>query len=136
MYTQVQKCTYSTTARTSCNTIIKNQLNRLSQPMQVKPNERLHIKQLLLHVTMGTNVTISTKVTKVTMGTTVTIGTRVTIGTKVTSGTTVTCHCHDLSFGVYFLYTWCTREWCNGLGRTPIYRDSRVNHMFRNILLY
>ena len=33
---------------------------------------------------------------------------------------------------MYFLYTWCTRECCNSLGRTPICRDSRVNHMFRN----
>ena len=29
------------------------------------------------------------------------------------------------------LYTLCTREWCNRLGRTPIYRDFRVNHIFR-----
>ena len=39
---------------------------------------------------------------------------------------------YDLSFGMYFLYTWCTRECCNRLGRTPICIDSRVNHMFRN----
>ena len=26
----------------------------------------------------------------------------------------------------------CTREWCNRLGRTPIYRDFRVNHIFHN----
>ena len=35
---------------------------------------------------------------------------------------------YDLSFGMYFLYTWCTRECGNRLGRTPICRDSRVNH--------
>ena len=39
---------------------------------------------------------------------------------------------YDLSFGMYFLYTWYTREFSNHLGRTPICRDSRVNHMFRN----
>ena len=39
---------------------------------------------------------------------------------------------YEVSFGMYFLYTWCTREWCNRFGRTPICRDSRVNHMFRN----
>ena len=39
---------------------------------------------------------------------------------------------NDLSFGMYFLYTLCTREFCNRLGRTPICRDSRVNHVFRN----
>ena len=39
---------------------------------------------------------------------------------------------YNLSFGMYFLYTWCTREWCNRFGRTPICRDSRVIHMFRN----
>ena len=33
---------------------------------------------------------------------------------------------------MYFLYTWCTRECCNRLGRTPICRDSRINHIFRN----
>ena len=33
---------------------------------------------------------------------------------------------------MYLLYTWCTRECCNRLGRTPICRDSMVNHMFRN----
>ena len=37
----------------------------------------------------------------------------------------------DLSFGMYFLYTWCTTEWCNRLVRTPNCRYSRVNHMFR-----
>ena len=39
---------------------------------------------------------------------------------------------NDLNFGMYFLYTWCTNECFNRLGRTPICRDSRVNHMFRN----
>ena len=39
---------------------------------------------------------------------------------------------YDLNFGVYFLYTWCTREWLNQLGRTPICRESRVNQMFPN----
>ena len=39
---------------------------------------------------------------------------------------------YDLSFGMYFLYTWCTRELCNLFGRTPNCRDSRINHMFRN----
>ena len=39
---------------------------------------------------------------------------------------------YNLSFGLYFLYTWCTRECCNRLGRTTIYRYSRVNDMFRN----
>ena len=43
---------------------------------------------------------------------------------------------NDLSFGMYFLYTWCTRECCNRLGRTPIFRDSRVNHIFRNTNSY
>ena len=38
----------------------------------------------------------------------------------------------DISFGMYFLYKWCTRECCNRLDRTPIYRDSVVNHMFSN----
>ena len=37
-----------------------------------------------------------------------------------------------LSFGMYLLYTWCTREWCNLFSRTPNCRDSRINHMFRN----
>ena len=32
---------------------------------------------------------------------------------------------YDLSFGMYFLYTWCTREWCNPFGLS-------INHMFRN----
>ena len=31
---------------------------------------------------------------------------------------------------MYFLYTWCTREWCN---RLPIYRDFRVNHVSQYI---
>ena len=39
---------------------------------------------------------------------------------------------YDLSFGMYFLYTWCTTEYCNRIGRIPICRDSMVNHMFRN----
>ena len=39
---------------------------------------------------------------------------------------------YELSFGMYFLYTWCTREWFNWFGRTPNYRDSSINHMFRN----
>ena len=39
---------------------------------------------------------------------------------------------YDLSFGMYFLHTWCTREWCNRFGRTPNCRDSRINHMFLN----
>ena len=39
---------------------------------------------------------------------------------------------NDLSFGMYFLYTWCTREWCNPFGRNPNCRDSRINHMFGN----
>ena len=39
---------------------------------------------------------------------------------------------YDLSFGRYFLYTWCTKECCNRLGRTPICRELLVNHMFRN----
>ena len=39
---------------------------------------------------------------------------------------------YDLSFGMYLLYTWCTREWFNRLGRTPICRDTMINHMFRN----
>ena len=39
---------------------------------------------------------------------------------------------YDLSFGIYFLYTWSTREWCNLFGRTPNCCDSRINHMFRN----
>ena len=36
---------------------------------------------------------------------------------------------YDLSFGMYFQYTWCTREGCNRFGRTPNYR---INQMFRN----
>ena len=39
---------------------------------------------------------------------------------------------YDLSFGMYFLYTWCTKEWCNPFGRNPNCRDSRINHMFGN----
>ena len=39
---------------------------------------------------------------------------------------------YDLSFGMYLLYTWCTRECCNGLDRTAICIDSILNHMFRN----
>ena len=39
---------------------------------------------------------------------------------------------YDLSFGMYFLYTWSTREWCNLFGITLNLRDSRINHMFRN----
>ena len=31
------------------------------------------------------------------------------------------------------LYMWCTRDWCNRFVRTPNCRDSRINHMFRNI---
>ena len=34
---------------------------------------------------------------------------------------------------MYFLYTWCTRELCNLFGRTPTCRDSRINHIFRNL---
>ena len=41
---------------------------------------------------------------------------------------------YDLSFGIYFLYTWCTRELCYLFGRTPNCRDSRINHIFRNTL--
>ena len=37
---------------------------------------------------------------------------------------------YGLSFGMYFLYTWCTREWCNLFGRTPNCRDSRINHSY------
>ena len=36
---------------------------------------------------------------------------------------------YDLSFGMYFLCMWCTRECCNWLGRTAIIRDSRFNHI-------
>ena len=39
---------------------------------------------------------------------------------------------YGLSFGMYFLYTWSTREWFNRFGRTPNCRDSRINHIFRN----
>ena len=39
---------------------------------------------------------------------------------------------YNLSFDMYLLYTWCTREWCNLFGPTPNCRDSRINHMFRN----
>ena len=34
---------------------------------------------------------------------------------------------YDLSFGMYFLYTSCTRELCNRFGRTPNFRDSMVH---------
>ena len=37
---------------------------------------------------------------------------------------------YDISSGMYFLYMWCTRECFNRLGLKPIFRDSRVNHMF------
>ena len=39
---------------------------------------------------------------------------------------------YNLIFGMYFLYTWSTREWCNLFGRTPNRSESRINHMFRN----
>ena len=39
---------------------------------------------------------------------------------------------YNLSFGMYFLYTWSTRDWLNRFGRTPNCRDSRINHMFGN----
>ena len=39
---------------------------------------------------------------------------------------------YKLSFGMYNLYTWCTRECCNRLGSTPTCRDSMVNHIFHN----
>ena len=39
---------------------------------------------------------------------------------------------YALSFGIYFLYTWCTREGCNRFGRILNCRDSTINHMFRN----
>ena len=39
---------------------------------------------------------------------------------------------YDLNFGMYFLYSWCAREWCNRFGLTPNCRDSRINDMFRN----
>ena len=39
---------------------------------------------------------------------------------------------YHLSFGMYFLYTWSTREWCNLFGRIPNCRDSMINHIFRN----
>ena len=38
-----------------------------------------------------------------------------------------------ISFGMYILYTWCTREWCNLFGRTPNCRDSRINHVLQYI---
>ena len=47
-------------------------------------------------------------------------------------GVLFNCKVYDVSFGMYILYTWCTREWCNRFGRTPNCRDSRINHMFRN----
>ena len=31
---------------------------------------------------------------------------------------------------MYFLYTWCTREWCNRIGHIP---DFRVNHVSQYI---
>ena len=39
---------------------------------------------------------------------------------------------YDLSFGIYFLDTWCTRELFYLFGSTPNCRDSRINHIFRN----
>ena len=39
---------------------------------------------------------------------------------------------YNLTFGMYFLYTWSTREWFNRFGPTPNCRDSRINHMFGN----
>ena len=39
---------------------------------------------------------------------------------------------YDLSFVMYFLYTWSTREWSIRCGRTPKSRDSMNNHIFRN----
>ena len=39
---------------------------------------------------------------------------------------------YDHRFGVYFLYTWCEREWSNRFGCTLNCRDSRINHIFRN----
>ena len=38
----------------------------------------------------------------------------------------------DLTFGMYFLYAWCTREWFDRFGRTPNCKYSRINHIFRN----
>ena len=38
-----------------------------------------------------------------------------------------------LSFGMCFLYTWCTREWCNRFGRNPNCRDSPINHVSQYI---
>ena len=29
-----------------------------------------------------------------------------------------------------FLYTWCTREWCNRFCRTPNCRDCGINHNY------
>ena len=46
------------------------------------------------------------------------------------SATGIRVKLYDLSFGMYFFYTWCTREWCNRFGRTQICRDSRVNHKY------
>ena len=40
---------------------------------------------------------------------------------------------YDLSFGMYFLYTWCTRECCNLFGHTPNGRDSRIKHILQYI---
>ena len=37
---------------------------------------------------------------------------------------------YDLSFGMFFLYTWCKRELCNLFGRTPNCKDSRINHNY------
>ena len=39
---------------------------------------------------------------------------------------------YDPSFGMYFLYRLCTREWCNCFSCIPNCRDFRINHMFRN----
>ena len=39
---------------------------------------------------------------------------------------------YDLIFGLYFLYSWCTRELYYLFGRTPNCRDSRIIHIFRN----
>ena len=43
---------------------------------------------------------------------------------------------YDLNFGIYLLYTWCTREWFNRLGRAPIYRDILINDMFFQYISY
>ena len=37
---------------------------------------------------------------------------------------------------MYFLCTWCTRECCNQLGRTPFCRDSRVNDNVSQYISY